>query len=347
VARSLLVGSLNLESADTVFETVGQILGHDVSRVPDGETAERLGWIMSLEPRIAAVQALERSMQTWGEAEIDYPFPQFRPRRGSATDEVRFASLGYADDALASYARFSSAVERGALPGGVRFQVSMPTAFMAVMAYIDLPFRDALLPAYEQALRNEIDRMLAVIPAQRLAIQWDCPCEVGITEGFGPRHTWTFEDVAAELGRMAALVPEGVELGYHLCYGDPPDAASGHGKHWLEPSDASAMVRLTHSMLEHISRRVEWVHMPVPIERDDDAYFEPIGDLRLPEDTELYLGLVHFEDGAEGTQRRIDTASRHVTAFGVATECGLGRVPRKEVLPTLRIQHDVQVPIRR
>ena len=142
--------------------------------------------------------------------------------------------------------------------------MSVPTAFMAVMAYIDLPFRDALLPAYERALGNEIDRMLAVIPTERLAIQWDCPCEVGITEGFGPPNTWTFEDVAAELGRMAALVPEGVELGYHLCYGDPPDAASGHGKHWLEPNDASAMVRLTNAMLEHISRPVEWVHMPGP-----------------------------------------------------------------------------------
>ena len=116
MARSLLVGSVNLESADAVFEAVGRILGDDVSRVPDGETAERLGWIMSLEPRIAAVEALERSARTWGEAEIDYPFPQFRPRAGTVADKVRFANLGYAEDAVASYERFASAVERGAVP---------------------------------------------------------------------------------------------------------------------------------------------------------------------------------------------------------------------------------------
>ena len=55
---------------------------------------------------------------------------------------------------------------------------------------------------------------------------------------------------------------------------------------------------------------------------------------------------MHFEDGAEGTQRRIDAAARHAGAFGVATECGLGRIPREEVLATLQIHRDVQVPER-
>ena len=68
-----------------------------------------------LEPRIAAVEALERSARTWGEAEIDYPFPQFRPRAGTVAEKVRFANLGYAEDAVASYERFASAVERGAV----------------------------------------------------------------------------------------------------------------------------------------------------------------------------------------------------------------------------------------
>ena len=38
----------------------------------------------------------------------------------------------------------------------------------------------------------------------------------------------------------------------------------------------------------------------VLIERDDDAYFAPLADLQLPAETELYLGLVHRQDGAEG-----------------------------------------------
>jgi hypothetical protein len=347
VARSLLVGSVNLESPDAVFEAVGRVLGDDVDRVPDGETGDRLGWIMSLEPRIAAVGALEASSQTWGAQEARHDFTLFRPRTGVAADQVSFGNLGYADDAIASYERFALAQRSGVLPDGVRFQISLPTAFMALLAYIDPGYREGLAPAYEQALESEIGRIVAGIPAGRLSIQWDCPCEVGIAENVAVSSAWTLADAAAELARMAAIVPGEAELGYHLCYGDPPDPESGHGKHWLEPKDAGAMVRLTNALLDEAPRPVQYVHMPVPIERDDDAFFAPLAYLCLPQETELYLGLVHFEDGVEGTQRRIDAASRHVTGFGIATECGLGRIPRAEVLPTLQIHTRVHVPVHR
>ena len=138
-------------------------------------------------------------------------------------------------------------------------------------------------------------------------------------------------------------------MGYHHCYGDPPDEASGHGKHWMEPKDASAMVRLTNAMLDHITRPVGWVHMPVPIERADDAYFEPPLDLRLSEDTELYLGLVHFEDGVAGNSAP-DRDGHLATWPGSASpgNAGLGpRAARRRWCPTLQIHHDVDVPIRR
>ena len=312
---------------------------------PTARPASGCGWIFSLAPRFAAVDALELAPASWGE-HIDHRFDQYRPREGVATEDVEFGNLGYADDAIASYARFRDAVEGGTLRDDTRFQVALPTAFMAVMAFVDIDHRDALIPAYERALAREIERMLEVIEPDRLAIQWDTPCEVSITEGVSPPVTWSFDDAAAEVGRMAALVPEGVELGFHHCYGDPPDAETGHGKHWMEPRDAGAMVRLTNAMLDQIDRRVDWVHMPVPIERDDDAFFTPLRELRLPEESELYLGLVHFEDGTAGTQRRIDTAARHVASFGVATECGIGRIPRDEVVPTLEIHRDVLLPTR-
>ncbi len=347
MARSLLVGSLNLESADAVFEAVGEILAGDVTRVPDGETGDRLGWIAALEPKIAATDGLERTPQTWGETETRHSFSLFGPAPGVRADDITFANLGYADDAIASYARFAAAVERGILADDMRFQVSLPTAYMALMAYIELEHRDALTPAYERALGHEVSRIVDGIPAHRLAIQWDCPCEVGITEQVGPPNTWTLDDVAAELGRMAALLPAEVELGYHLAMAIRPTKPAGMASTGWSPT-----------------MRARWSASPMPCSttsRDPSAGCTcrcrssaptmPTSSrsptCRLPEDTELYLGLVHFEDGVAGTQHRIETASRYAPSFGVAAECGLGRVPRAEVVPTLQIHHDVDVPIRR
>ncbi|UGS36149.1 hypothetical protein [Capillimicrobium parvum] len=54
---------------------------------------------------------------------------------------------------------------------------------------------------------------------------------------------------------------------------------------------------------------------------------------------------MHFEDGVEGSQRRADAVARHVTGFGVATECGLGLLPRDEVRPTLEIHRALRAPV--
>jgi len=76
------------------------------------------------------------------------------------------------------------------------------------------------------------------------------------------------------------------------------------------------------------------------IERDDDAYYAPLDDLRIGE-AELYLGLVHREDGVDGAERRITVAKRHVGAFGVATECGIGRAPAGTTEGILRTHAEV------
>ncbi|MGO1934072.1 MAG: hypothetical protein ACTH5E_09265, partial [Cellulosimicrobium funkei] len=81
--------------------------------------------------------------------------------------------------------------------------------------------------------------------------------------------------------------------------------------------------------VEHLDRPVQWVHLPVPIARDDVAYVAPLADLRLDPATELYLGLLHHEDGVEGARRRLAAAASVLGdgPVGVATECGFGRGP--------------------
>ncbi len=81
--------------------------------------------------------------------------------------------------------------------------------------------------------------------------------------------------------------------------------------------------------------------MPVPRDRTDNAYFAALRNLALHPETEIYLGLVHYTDGVEGTVGRIEAAQRAIADFGVATECGMGRRPPETIPDLLKIHAQV------
>jgi hypothetical protein len=97
------------------------------------------------------------------------------------------------------------------------------------------------------------------------------------------------------------------------------------------------MVDLANRLAGGINRSIELIHMPVPRDRSDDAYFAPLTRLKLSPGTQLCLGLVHYTDGIAGTRRRLATAEKYVKNFSIATECGFGRRPAKSIPELLRI----------
>lgn len=103
----------------------------------------------------------------------------------------------------------------------------------------------------------------------------------------------------------------------------------------MSQKNTAYLVDFGNLLLQGVKRRVDWLHMPVPKSRDDDAYFEPLKWLQL-ESTELYLGLLHADD-EERTKKRIKTAARFIKPFGLATECGLGRSSQTELDSILEI----------
>lgn len=126
-------------------------------------------------------------------------------------------------------------------------------------------------------------------------------------------------------------MPAGVQVGFHLCYGDYEHA------HFVEPTDTSWIVRSANALCAALDRNVSWFHLPVPRGRDDDAYFAPLGGLDLDPATVVYLGLVHATDGVEGATRRAAAGRRHLPTFGVATECGMGRRDPTTIPDLLRL----------
>src|SRR5437764_944906 len=82
----------------------------------------------------------------------------------------------------------------------------------------------------------------------------------------GVRHHWlpnAEPELMARLVRIGNAVPDGVELGYHLCYGDSTT------RHFKEPEDTALLVRVSNTIAAGLTRSLQWIHLPVPIERDD------------------------------------------------------------------------------
>jgi len=327
-----LVGSINLPDAETTFRTAAAELGDRLERIPDGEVGDRFHWVAFQPDRIARTPGLGRE----GDTPIRVGSLDVRKvtvLEGTDLDTLVLEPLGYAEAALESWATFARLQAEGVIPASTRFQVSLPTPVGVVGSMVAKDDRERFEPVYERALFAELAQILDAIPHESLAIQWDNALEFGYIEGAGYRGStdrgWFGEDIFGALAdraaRQAAQVPDAVQLGYHLCYGDIGE------KHYVEPTDAGFLVRFAQGLLDAVGRRIDWIHLPVPIERDDQAYFAPLAGFEPPADTRLFLGLVHRQDGVEGAQRRIAAAQSVVTDFGVATECGIGRAPADAV----------------
>jgi hypothetical protein len=313
-----LVGSVALDTAQDVFATAGKLLGPHLKRVPDGEPGGRRLWISWQVPVLRANPGLQVVAAPGAEGRTLVPL---RLADGVTPEQLHFGELGYSREARASYLDFLDARKRGDLPADVRFQVSLPTPLAVINPFCTPEDGPKILPVYERAMLREVERICDAIPHADLAIQWDVCIEMLMWDGRRPGAAVPdMERVLRDtFGRLSAAVPADVELGFHLCYGDM-DA-----KHMLEPQDLAKAVELANLILESAHRPVAWIHMPVPIDRNDDAYFQPLSGLRQPPGTELYLGLVHAADGVDGTRARMATASKYVQDFGIASECGISR----------------------
>jgi hypothetical protein len=84
------------------------------------------------------------------------------------------------------------------------------------------------------------------------------------------------------------------------------------------------MVEMTNAISAAVRRPIQFFHLPVPKDRTDDAFFDPLDRLKIAPETDLYLGLVHHDD-EEGNAARLDASRRHVRVDGIATECGMAR----------------------
>ncbi len=321
-----LIGSVALPDTRSVFTTLSSELGPWLKRLPDGETGERGRWIYwQREMLIAhpdfelATDIPEMELTEW-DGRLLRKVPYVRLKAGRDPAKVKIET-GYSKAALDSYDAFKKLRAEGNIASGVKFQVCLPTAMATAYQNVAPSSIRDFLAIYEPALLGDLQRIVDGIPHEDLSIQWDICQEVLIYESYKPymhRPDNYKQEIAAELARIGNAVPADVDMGYHLCYGSPADA------HLALPKDMGIMVEMVHSFLPALKRPMNFLHMPVPKDRSDDAYFAPLKALKIPAGCEFYLGLVHYDDAA-GDKSRIAAACKVIDTFGISTECGWGR----------------------
>jgi methionine synthase II (cobalamin-independent) len=317
-----LVGGLKAPDAESAMRTTAGILGRHLHALSDGETGDRSQWIWWQIGKLTAVEGIEMA-GTHGIADSDnQDYSEFPALAVDASvTELPARSLGYADSAEGSYATFRRLREEGVVPDGVRFQVSIPTPYATVVAWVAEADQERFFPVYADAIAREVAEIARVVAPEDLAIQYDVAVEIGALTGNFPTGGALGEKrvVIEALRDILDRTPDGGERGVHLCYGDYKH------RHFTVPEDLALCVELANA----VSDAADFVHMPADRETGrDSAYFEPLRDLSA---RRLALGVIDYEGDEERTRELIAAAASGSGGleFAVATECGMARIDER------------------
>jgi hypothetical protein len=328
-------GSVNLADGESVMREITARVPSGLRRVPDGETGDRGNWIFFQMQKFLQSPSLVSARPPGAEGDYER-VPQLRLADGIDPAQMTWPDLGYAAAYLGSYATFAALRREAVMPDGVRFQVEYPTPLASIGAYIVPEQQQALLGSYERAMFADLARLLAAVPHGEVAVQWDVAVEFGVLEeAFAPGGAQAFDAIIAGLTRCVDQVPAEVPVGLHLCYGD-----YGH-QHFKQPESLALQVRVLDAVSAAAGRGVSFVSFTVPQYQRTESYFAPLTGLTTDPGTELNFALVPYhpadqEPGTTADQVRLIDAALAAglggsRAWGICTECGMGRVDREDI----------------
>jgi hypothetical protein len=339
-------GSVNLADAESVMREIAARVPSGLRRIPDGETGDRGNWIFFQLQKFLQLPWLVTD-RPLGEPDGEYEqLPRLRLADGADPAQVTWPDIGYADAYLESYRIFAGLRADGVIPAGVRFQVEYPTPMASISAYIVPEQQQVLLDSYERAMFADLGRLLAAIPADEMAVQWDVAVEFGtLEEAFAPGGAQAFDAIIAALARCVGQVPAQIPVGLHMCYGD-----YGH-QHFVQPVSLALQVRVLNAVAAAAGRPVSFVSFTVPQYQRQESYFAPLAGLTANPGTELNFALVPYHPaeqaaGTTGDQVRLIDAALAASPggrrdWGICTECGMGRVNREEIPALLDLHREI------
>lgn len=333
-----LVGTVPAADASAAFALFASTLDGRLPRwIPDGETGDRLDWVLRIVEDLRRHPDLELAREgDWSDYDTT---PFFRVARGRHFETLDLDYSRYFAESWPAFEEFRRG--RTDAPG---LQIGIPShldlaliafGFKPAAALANLtPFRDAtvreITRIHDRAGDDAVFQLEIPIP---LILLTRVPARL---RGVVARL------LASELIKAVRRSPGGTRFGIHLCYGDMNHKAMG------DPKDSGPLVQLANALVRAwpAFQRLEFIHAPFarghkPPPLDSDFY-NPLADLQLAAGVRFAAGIVHEDlelDDLRMLRDRIENLVDRPVDVGAA--CGLGRRDGERAVANLELSRAV------
>ena len=322
--RTHLVGAWPGRGPEHAMDQALSRLAPYLDRLSDGETGDRHLWCTPIIEKLRANPDVELIRDgDWS----DYQnVAQWRVRDGHTLDPAN-VRMHYALAFHNSYPSFRVLREMHGRPD-LRFQVGIVAPIDdAIYAFGEAAFADpSILEAFQVATVRDIAEIHAEAGDDVVFQIETVVALVAIAQADDAAQAAVAAQMAETMIDTVRRSPVGARFGIHLCLGDFHHTAYGAMR------DVRPLVLLANAIAAGFpdDRVLEYVHAPFaaakepPIE--DEAFYEPLRDLDLPEDTRFIAGFLHESLDTEAHRELLARIERLAgREVDVAAACGLGR----------------------
>jgi len=222
------------------------------------------------------------------------------------------------------------------LPSGVRATLSLAAPFQ-ITRFAKTGDRVPNDAAYAAWLMTEIERIVTDIPSSRtdLAIQIKLPfADLAEAAGTDTANDTLSDTLLDSVTNIIDAVSETIPVAVHM------NCRDGAGFK-IQPEHFANMVALSNRLKGRCVRRIDLVHIPVPLVVSDESFFAPLRRLALRPESRLCLGLIHLSDGLDGAMRRVKLARAGFPEFAVAARSGFAAREPAVIADFLKLHADV------
>lgn len=330
----LLVGSLPFENEATAMRRALDALAPLLFALPDGEVGEktpafptgsRSSWVNYAIETLTADTANWRVIRQPVRGEGGWPtdYGSFQHLEGLRPPDEMAAQVTFGYDKFfrSSYPIFQR--ERSARQlDGLKFQMGIPTGSALGFAFESPQAGMAYLGAFNTVLAREVNAARAEA-GDDLIVQIEIPPELYAAYNFPQMMDQLALNPIYDL--LGKLTP-GTQVGMHLCLGD------FHNESILHPGTLNTMVEFSNRLVAGWPQQHKLVYMHYPFAEGsippttEAAHYQPLKDIRLPEDVRFIAGFVHEKRSLDELRGILNTIeSVRGQTVDVACSCGLGR----------------------